>query len=399
MSLYGVLRSGVSGMNAQGSRLATTADNIANANTVGYKRASTEFASMVIGNSRSGAYQPAGVTTQTRYAIGEAGSYLSTTSGSDLAITGSGFFVVNDAGGTPYLTRAGSFVQQPDGTLKNTGGYTLLGYDITNGPASPTANSLAGLVPINVKAMGMTTTPTTTGSFAANLNSNAAVGDTLTSSMTVYDYLGNESKVNVSFTKTANNTWTYNAVNPPGAAATGTLTFDNTTGQLTATPVTATVAIPDATGAVTGQTMTLDLSGMTQLASADFVPKAEANGNPPQSVDSVEIADDGIVYAIFGDGTRKATFQIALADVPSPDNLRPVSGNAYALSQDSGNPIVGFAGTSGFGVIGSGSLEQSNADMASELTAMIEAQRGYTANSKVFQTGSDLLDVLVNLKR
>lgn len=431
MSLYGVLRSGVSGMNAQGSRLATTADNIANANTVGYKRASTEFSSMVIGNSRSGAYQPAGVTTQTRYAIGEAGSYLSTTSGLDLAVTGSGFFVVQDAGGTPYLTRAGSFVEQTDGTLKNAGGFTLLGYDLSAGTPSPSANSLTGLVPVNVNALGMTASPTTSGYITATLNSNAtdvtattpagspASANTATSvytnktSLTAYDNLGNEVMLDVYFTKTGSNEWEYAVFDRAGASASGfpyaatgtpaagpllasgTLTFDATNGKLTA-PAIASFSVPNNGSS---QTMTLDLSAMTQLGTQEFNPTGDTDGNSAQAVDSIEISDKGIVYAIFGDGTRKATFQIPLANVPSPDNLTPVAGNAYSISMDSGDPSVGFAGSSSFGVIKSNSLEQSNADMASELTAMIEAQRGYTANSKVFQTGSDLLDVLVNLKR
>ena len=429
MSLYGVLRSGVSGMSAQGSRLATTADNIANANTVGYKRASSEFSSMVIGNSRSGDYQPAGVTTQTRYAIGEAGSYLSTTSGLDLAVTGSGFFVVQDAGGTPYLTRAGSFIEQPDGTLKNAGGFTLLGYDLANGTPAPSANSLTGLVPVNVNALGMTASPTTSGYITATLNSNATAvpaanlpstntaGADFTNktSLTAYDNLGNEVMLDVYFTKTGSNQWEYAVFDRAGATAgtfpyaatgtapavgpilgTGTLAFNPTNGALTTSPAVFTLPVPN-NGS--GQSMTLDLSGMTQLGTNEFTPTGDTNGNAAQSVDSVEISDEGIVYAIFGDGTRKATFQIPLANVPSPDNLTPVAGNAYSVSMDSGDPSLGFAGSSSFGVIKSGSLEQSNADMASELTAMIEAQRGYTANSKVFQTGSDLLDVLVNLKR
>ena len=85
--------------------------------------------------------------------------------------------------------------------------------------------------------------------------------------------------------------------------------------------------------------------------------------------------------------------------VPSPDNLSPEVGNVYSVGLDSGNIQIGFAGQSGFGTIKPEALEQSNVDLASELTSMIESQRGYTANSKVFQTGADLLDVLVNLKR
>src|SRR5690606_15811521 len=108
-SLYGVLRTGVSGMNAQSNKLGTVADNIANANTTGYKRASTEFSSLVL-SSGKGSYNSGAVVTNVRYSISQQGPLVFTTSMADLAVQGNGFFVVSDEGGTPYLTRAGSFV-------------------------------------------------------------------------------------------------------------------------------------------------------------------------------------------------------------------------------------------------------------------------------------------------
>ena len=106
-----------------------------------------------------------------------------------------------------------------------------------------------------------------------------------------------------------------------------------------------------------------------------------------------------MVTAIFQNGSKKALYQVALADVPSPDNLTPEVGNVYSPNLESGNVQVGLAGQGGLGTIQSGALEDSNVDLADELTSMIEAQRGFTANSKSFQTGADLLDVVVNLKR
>jgi flagellar hook protein FlgE len=137
---------------------------------------------------------------------------------------------------------------------------------------------------------------------------------------------------------------------------------------------------------------------MTQVAK-EFAFKPNVNGNAPSSIDKVEVATDGTLYAIYADGTRLATYKIPLATVPSPDNLMPEAGNVYSVGIDSGNVQLDFAGRSGLGTVKSEALEQSNVDLAAELTSMIESQRGYTANSKVFQTGADLLDVLVNLKR
>jgi flagellar hook protein FlgE len=425
MSLYGVLRTGVSGMNAQGTKLSTVADNIANQNTAGYKRASTEFSTLVVNSGQRSSYTPGGVTTQIRYAISEEGQTYYTNSATDLRLNGQGFFVVQDAGGTPYLTRAGSFVPNETGELINAGGFKLLGYNLANGTPTPVANSLAGLEVVNIYAQGMVATPSTTGFMTATLNSNAAVVDPLVddtagentaasqytnkSSLSAYDNLGNEVILDIYYTKTAANTWevaVYNKADataggfPYGAAGSpalyeGSMAFNGITGQFAGmTPAGAVgFTIPN------GQPFTLDLSKMTQLGTTEFAPEGDTNGNAPSAVDRVEISEEGIVYAIFENGDRLATYQLAVADVPSPDNLTPLTGNVFGLSMNSGDVTVGFAGQGGMGTVGSGALEMSNVDLGAELTAMIEAQRGYQANSKTFQTGSELLEVLVNLKR
>jgi flagellar hook protein FlgE len=173
-----------------------------------------------------------------------------------------------------------------------------------------------------------------------------------------------------------------------------TLVFDPTTGQLdSSSPTSLDIPIPN------GATVTLDMSQSSQLAADYTVLDAAVNGNAPSEVERVEIDDDGTLYAVFENGARLATYRIPLANVASPDNLAPLAGNVFASSVDSGDVQVGFAGEGGFGTMVSAALEQSTVDLASELTAMIESERNYTANSKVFQTGSELMDVVVNLKR
>ncbi len=154
MGLYGVMRTGVSGMNAQSSKLGTVADNIANSSTTGYKRAASEFSSLVLSQG-SGTYNSGGVEAQTKYAITDQGALSYTTSSLDLAVEGNGFFVVSDKDGSPMLTRAGSFVPTDEGYLINTAGYYLQGYPITNG-ATPTtvANGLGGMERINISRTG-----------------------------------------------------------------------------------------------------------------------------------------------------------------------------------------------------------------------------------------------------
>jgi flagellar hook protein FlgE len=113
----------------------------------------------------------------------------------------------------------------------------------------------------------------------------------------------------------------------------------------------------------------------------------------------VSVKDDGTLEAIFGNGQRTAMYRIPLGNVASPDSLEPLAGNVYGVTQESGGILVGTAGLGGMGTIQSEALEQSNVDLASELTTMIAAQRGYEANSKVFQTGSELTQTLIDLKR
>jgi len=421
MSLYGVLRTGVSGMNAQSNKLGTVAENIQNANTTGYKRASTEFSSLIL-SAGKGAYNSGAVTTTVRYSIGDQGPISYTTSGSDLAISGNGFFVVSDPSGTPYLTRAGNFVVDgPTGNLVNAAGFTLLGREISNGQTDLLLNSVADLKPVNISTMAMKARPSTEGAFTGNLPYDAAVvpaasrpgpggGVTYTkkSSLVTYDNVGNQVKLDIYLTKSSEGVagppptsgeWeitVYNGADTgsfPNSPLSGplTLTFDEM-GQLMGSGSSMAIGIPN------GQPFSLDLKGMTHLAGAYDV-KGSANGNAPTAVKGAEFGSDGTVFAVYEDGTRIAAYKIPLANVPSPDNLTPRAGNVYEVSQTSGGLIVKYPGEGGVGTISVGALEQANVDIGTELTAMIEAQTSYTANSKVFQTGSELLDVLMSLKR
>jgi flagellar hook protein FlgE len=408
MSLYGVMRTGVSGMNAQSNKLSTVSDNIANVNTVGYKRASTEFSSLIL-KSGSGNYDSGAVETTVRYAITDPGNLQFTTSTTDLAVQGNGFFVVQDTNGNNFLTRAGSFVPDSTGNLVNTAGFQLMGYNIQNGAApSVSANGFGGLQVINVNQMALQASPSTKATVAANLDPSATTiaapagpaNYTSKTSMVTYDNIGNAVTLDVYAAKTAANTWDIEVYNGATALTTSgpgtTFTFDVTaTGKgalAAASPTSLSVNIPG------GSAFNIDMSAMTQVASAfDF--KATVDGNAPSAVEKVNIDSKGVVTAVLKNGTELPSFQVALATVPSPDHLTPEVGNVYSPNLDSGNVQVGLAGQGGLGTIQSGALEDSNVDLANELTSMIEAQRGFTANSKSFQTGADLLDVVVNLKR
>ncbi|RUU70907.1 flagellar hook-basal body complex protein, partial [Mesorhizobium sp. M7A.T.Ca.TU.009.01.1.2] len=275
-------------------------------------------------------------------------------------------------------------------------------------------------VPVVISDQGMTATPSTEGSYAGNLPAgatpvatanlpaaNAATAQyTSKSSMVAYDNLGNKKLLDVYFTNTGAGTWQV-AVFDQSKATAGTsfpytaggllgsanLTFDTTTGKLTGTPTGVSFTVPN------GATLNLDLSALTQLGAGFTVSDAQVNGNAPSTIDKVQISKDGTIYAQYKDGSTKPLYKIPLADVQSPDQLTALPGNVYSQGTESGAVRVGFANEGKLGSIISGALENSNVDIAEELTNMIAAQRSYTANSKVFQTGSDLMDVLVNLKR
>lgn len=431
MSLYGMMRTGVSGMAAQSTRLGTVADNIANSGTNGYKRASVEFSSLVIPNSGT-SYTSGGVATKIRYAISQTGNLQYTTSQTDLAIKDKGFFVVQDGSGQPFLTRFGSFVPDAQGRLVNAAGFYLMGYSYENGIPSPVANGFAGLEPVKISGQELQAAPSTSGNFRANLpytapvwtgpdlSANPAVSpvpgldqamadkSVIKSSLIVYDNVGQEVLLDIYFEKVTADEWRVSAYYQPDATATDsfpysqpaianmTLEFDPTNGKLA--PTSATTLDVDLTG-LNGQLIEIDVSSMTQLAT-DYTPgTANMNGNAPSEIEQILFDTDGTVIAKYANGATKSLYRVPLATVQSPDQLQVLPGNVFSAGIESGNVQIGFANQGGVGSIVSGAIENSNVDIAEELTNMIESQRNYTANSKVFQTGSDLMDVLVNLKR
>ena len=426
MSLYGLLTTGASGMAAQSALLGSVANNIANVNTAGYKDASTAFASMVLSGGASG-YQSGSVISSTTTAVSAQGGITTTTSPTDLAIQGAGFFPVQLTDGkTTVLTRAGNFTQttvtdpatgQPSTYLVNSAGYKLEGFAIgasgantpspinvpqtTGKPVASTAGVLSVNLPSNATAVAAASLPSANWATATSFpNSNKT-------SIVTYDNLGNQVNLDVYSTLTTTaNTWQVNIFNAADASGglpyahgpltTQTLTFNSTTGAyVSGSPVS--VAIPG------GATMSLDMSSSTQFAANYTVSASSANGHGASQLSSIGISSDGTLSALYQDGTTSPLYTIQLANVPSPDNMAEISGNAFMSTKATGSSLgsgdiqYAVAGTNGLGLIQSNALESSTVDLSTELTNMITAQNNYQANSKVFQTGSTLLEVLVNL--
>ena len=327
--------------------------------------------------------------------------------------------LVQDMGGNIALTRSGAFVPNADGHLINSAGFTLLGYPLeAGGQIPPVVNGTTGLTPVIVANGGMRAVATTAGSMVANLPAGAeeilaaqlpltndpGAVSSARSSVVVYGNLGEEITLDVHFAKTSTpGEWQmviYNAADRDagggfpyanGPLADTTLTFD-AYGQPTG-PTSLTIPVPG------GGNLEMDISKMTQVAGDYSVDVLNANGSAPSRVQSIEIAADGTLYEVYENGARYASFSIPLATVISPDRLSPQAGNVYLPSSGSGDIRIGVPGSSGFGTVQSGALESSTVDLATELADMIEAQRNYTANSRVFQTGSELMELVVNLKR
>lgn len=420
MSIGGLMRTSVSGMAAQSNRLSAVSENIANASTIGYKSSKAEFSSLLL-DASSSSYASGGVETTVRREVSQQGVLQSSTSYSDLAIKGDGFFLVQDASGNVSLTRAGAFVLDSSGRLVNSAGFTLLGKPLTDGDTTLLpANGVAGLEPVDLSSSKLETTPTTAGELSVNLPADAEIvasGDmpsangtgalySARTSMIAYGNLGEEVTLDVYYARSATSgEWEVSVFDGAGRSASGglpyaagplataILQFDSKGHLASTSPSSLAIAVPG------GETMTLSLEDTTCQVADFTIMSVDANGNPPMAPSGLEISPDGIVSQVYSNGSRRSVYQIPVATVASPDKLLPKSGNVYQLSSESGDIVLGRANSGGRGAIISGALESSTVDMASELTDMVEAQRNYTANSRVFQTGSELMDVLVNLKR
>lgn len=450
MSLFGALRSGVSGLFAESQAIAMVADNIANLNTTGYKEASPRFSTLVTAQAGSNTFTPGGVSLSTLYAIDQQGLLEASETPTDMAIAGDGFFVVSDesaigAGNTSF-TRAGSFRADSNGDLVNTAGLFLKGFPIVNGIVQETS-VFDALPSINVASLTSSPIATTTASLGANLPSTAVTGDNFSLSSQTLDKQGGEHTTTFVYTKTATaNQWDVTAtvsnasfVDPDanndgasidaalivGTTATrlGTITFaaDGLLASVTANSAVGDIATVNASNELvfdidydnilaTGATddrVTLTVNqgtvglddGFTQFAGT-FVPNfITPNGRQFGSATGIAIAADGKVSALFDNGATSEVFQIPLAVFPNPLALEPLSGNTFAATPEAGNAIPRRANTGGAGEISSGSLEASTVDLANEFTKMIITQRAFSANTKVITTADQMLDELTRIIR
>jgi flagellar hook protein FlgE len=424
MSLYAALNSAVSGLDAQSNALAAISANIANASTTGYKVEDTSFDSLVAASSTAGSSMSAtsGVSTSYYREMSSQGEISSTTTATNMAIDGSGFFVVSattsgTSAATDLYTRDGSFSEDADGYLVNSSGDYLMGYatDSSGTPTSASAGTLTGLTAIKIPT-STTVSATTEASLSANLPAGLDVGSSVTSSMQVVDSLGVTQTIGETWTKTAANTWTLSLSNPystDASTSTGTIspstvtvTFDGN-GVLSSTdPSPVSVTLSGMTSGAADSTFTLDLGtagktdGLTQYASTDgtneiSITSSTSNGSTTGSLSSVSIGDDGLVTATYSNNTSVIVAKVPIATFANEDGLTQLSGSTYAVSTKSGSAVLSTAGTDGAGTITGSALEASKTDTATEFNKMIVAQQAYSAAAQVVTYVDKMYNTLI----
>ncbi|QQA42725.1 flagellar hook protein FlgE [Pelagovum pacificum] len=433
MTISSSLNASVAGLSANASRLATIADNISNSSTFGYKRAVTDFHSMVL-NTSQGSYSAGGVRVTTNRLIDERGSIVSTDNVTDLAVRGRGMMPVTTeaalgVGNTAsqfLLTTTASFRPDDQGYLTSESGLILMGWPAgVDGsvPAFP-RDTADGLTPVRINANLSAGEATTYVDVGLNLpaTSTEFTSDGEVEELTVayYDNLGTSENLSITFTPNvpaagSTNEWEMEITDSAsGGAVVGnyTLTFDDTRGAggtlLSVVdnignpydPLTGRVSITVDGGPLdVGIGFLGEPGGLTQLSDSFSPVSIQKDGNAVGNLNSIEIDPNGFIRASFDTGISKVIYQIPLVDVSNVNGLETLDQQTYRATPESGSYFLWDAGDGPTGDLLSYALEESATDVAGELTELIQTQRAYSSNAKVIQTVDEMLQETTNIKR
>jgi flagellar hook protein FlgE len=422
---------GVSGLTAAGRNLEVIGNNVANASTVGAKGSRAEFAD-VYARAVSGGANNIGIGVSLAAVTQQfsQGSISSTDNPLDLAINGGGFFQLKDLNGSLQYSRNGQLQVDRNGYIANSQGSRLLGY-----PANDQGTLVPGQAqPLTLPTSGIKPSVTESVTLELNLDARAKVtndpavtpmidfNDAKTynsaTSVNVFDTKGQEVALTYFFQKTALDTWSVYAaangvaVNPDGNgdplpissfnfpsdgsapinANDPALPFDRVSFDVPATS--------NAQGAVTEPIagIELDLASLTQYGAIFGVTNVTQDGFPPGQLSNISIQPNGIVLATYTSGQSTPIGQVELATFRNVQGLRPLGGNVWGATYDSGDPVLGTPGSGNLGILQSGAVEESNVDLTSELVNMMVAQRIYQANAQTIKTQDSVLQTLVNLR-
>ncbi|MET4694721.1 flagellar hook protein FlgE [Endozoicomonas lisbonensis] len=380
------MNTGVSGLNAASESLNTISNNIANANTTGYKSMDAQFADVYSSTGGGGVYVAA---VETNFAQGD---LLYTTSATDLAIEGDGFFIMEDANGQQYYTRAGNFSTDKDGYLVNHQGQKLMGFAVDEN-----GNVIEGqLVELAVDTADQGAQATNQVDLTANLDARAEVPGVdfdpenpesynSTTTTTVYDSLGNEQQLTAYYVKNeADGEWTvhYEMDGEP-VGEPQTMQFDEN-GQLVSE------------GTITVEGIDINVSSFSQYASDFSVTTNTQDGYGPGSFLGITISDEGAIVATYSNGQSRIQGYVALASFPNNGGLAAAGNTSWTETPESGDAIIGLPGSGSRGTLTGSALENSNVNMSGELVDMIVAQSAYQANTKTISTANENTRYLLN---
>ena len=415
--MMNALYAGVSGLRSHQVRMDVIGNNIANVNTLAFKRGRANF-SEVLGEQMVGAgglYRGTrgnGSSVSSVQQNWSQGSFEYTNIASDLALAGDGFFLAEGGNGQTVLTRAGNFQFDADGRLVTQGGLPVQGW-----PVQADGSVYTGALQDVQIDLDTASAPveTTTASVAGNLSADVIAGsdnDTTTVSCVVYDAQGQAHTLVLTLQKTAEDEWTLTEAElagdpdaePPVPATplggAGTVFQFDVDGNLTAPDPAESVltgTYPNSTG--DDLAVTVDFESFTQFGGSTTIAVTEQDGQPAGELIGYGFDPEGKLILNFSNGEQSAIAQLAIGSVNNPNGLEQLGGNFFGTTVGSGDLLVGRAGQEVNTAVAAGALEISNVDLAAEFTDMIITQRGYQASARVITTSDELLQELVQLKR
>lgn len=405
----------LSGLSASSQALNIISNDLANLNTVGFKDQEASFEDLFYQNlSTNGAGNPVqeGMGTKigsvsTNYGDG---TVQSTNVASNVAITGNGFFISENASGVFHYTRSGNFGADTNGNLITSAGDTVLGYQAVNG----VVNSGGALGPLNVGSdLVSAPSATTTIQQQTNLDATAPVGTTYSTPLAVYDSLGASHILTFNFTETAANTWSYQVTLPaadtggtgnPTVVGSGSLSFDSSGNLASPTGSITGISVSGLSDGAATMNLTWNLANssggslITQVASPSTTSTIKQNGYGSGTLSTYMVDADGTIEGTFTNGQTQALGQIALASFSNVQGLQAIGGNDYVPTLASGAAVAGVANTGGRGTLTGGALEMSNVDISTEFTRLIVTQRGFEANARMITTLDSIDNTTTNLQ-
>lgn len=400
----------VSGLNAASANLDTIGNNIANSATYGFKGANVSFADVFAGSGAGLGVKVSGVSQNFKD-----GNITTTNRPTDVAISGGGFFRVQDSNGGVFYSRNGEFGKDKDGFLTNMQGMRVTGYPVQNTGGKNVVQKGATPSPIVIPTDMMNARATDKLDMTVNLNSGEDKIDAAThpfdpkdndsyswsTNVTTYDSLGNEHNINLFFVKTDDNKWDVHAQDITTGDAEqnlGTLVYKDN-GVLDNAASTIKNFTSTSYKGSQPLNMAMNFTGSSQQkVDESSVSKLAQNGYQAGEFTNFRIEADGSIMATYSNQQSQVVGQIALANFANPGGLSSQGNNMWSETNGSGSPIVGVAGSGVFGKLTNNALEASNVDMSQELVNMIVAQRNYQSNAQTIKTQDQILQTLVSMR-